>query len=189
MKDKKLFFVDVETTGIDSIKNDIIQLGGLIEINGKIVEEINFTCQPFNYNTINATSLEINKTTIEELKTYQAPQTAHNNLKQILEKYVDKYDKNDKFSPVGYNVGFDVDFLRQFFFKNYDKYYGSLIDYHKLDVFGLVFILEFKGLIKLENYKLVTVAKYFGIEYEEHDALEDIKVTREVFYKMLEYLK
>ncbi len=189
MKDKKLFWIDVESTGLDPIKNDIIQLGGLIEINREIVEEIDFTCQPFNYNTIQTAALEINKTTIEELKTYQTPQTAHKNLKQILEKYVDKYDKNDKFHPAGFNVGFDTDFLRQFFFKNHDSYYGSLCDYHKLDVLSLAFILDFAGYLELENYKLITVAKFFQIKYEEHNALADIKVTREVFYKMLEMIK
>lgn len=189
MKDQKLFFVDTETTGTDSIKNDIIQLGGLIEINGEVVEEIDFNCQPFNYFTISTAALEINKTTIEDLKTYQTPQNAHRILKQTLEKYVDKYDKKDKFNLSGYNVGFDADFLRQFFSKAYDKYYGSLIDYHKLDVLSLVFILVFKGYLELEDYKLKTVANHFGIKYEEHNALADIKVTREVFYKMLEMIK
>lgn len=189
MKDRKIFFVDVETTGREFMVHDIIQLGGLIEINGKIVEEINFNCQPYNYSTIQTAALEVNKTTIEDLKTYQTPQTAHRKLKQTLEKYVDKYDKNDKFNLSGYNVGFDADFLRQFFSKSYDRYYGSLIDYHKLDVLSLVFILVFKGYLELENYKLKTVANHFGIKYEEHNALADIKVTREVFYKMLEMIK
>lgn len=189
MKDKKIFWIDIESTGLDPIKNDIIQLGGLIEINGKIVEEIQFNCQPHNYDTIVTAALEVNKTTIEDLKTYQTPQNAHRKLKQTLEKYVDKYDRNDKFNLSGYNVGFDADFLRQFFSKSYDKYYGSLIDYHKLDVLSLVFILVFKGYLDLENYKLKTVANHFGIEYDAHTALEDIKVTREVFYKMLEMIK
>lgn len=189
MRDYKLFFVDVETTGLDSKKHDIIQVGYIIDINGEVKEKGSFNCQPFSYENIDKRALEISDTGTDELKTYQSPQLAHKNLKQILEKYVDRYDKNDKFSPAGYNVGFDTNFLREFFFKNNDKYYGSLLDYHKLDVFSLAFILEFKGHLKLENYKLVTLAKYFNIEFQAHNALEDIRVTREVFYKMLEYIK
>jgi len=38
----KLLFLDVETTGVDNSKNGIIQLSGIIEIDGVIKEEFNF---------------------------------------------------------------------------------------------------------------------------------------------------
>ena len=185
----KVLWIDLETTGLDSKKNDIIQLACLIEINGKIEEEIHFDCQPFNYNTINTKALEINKLTIVQIKEFDTPQEMYKKLIKILDKYIDRYDKNDKFSPAGYNVRFDVDFLREFFLKNNDKYYGAFFDYHLLSIDSLLYLFNYKGLIKLENYKLETVAKYFGIELKAHNALSDIKATRQVFYKLSEYLK
>jgi DNA polymerase III epsilon subunit-like protein len=33
---------------------------------------------------------------------------------------------------------------------------------------------------ELDNYKLTTVCEFFGIEFKAHDALADIKATREL---------
>jgi len=189
MKDKKTFWFDVETTGLDAQKHDIIQLAYIIEINGEIKEEGSFKCQPFDGNTIDAKALEINKTTIKDLRTYPTPQKGYNYLITILDKYIDKYNKEDKFFPAGKNVRFDVDFLKQFFYKNNNKYYGAYFNYHLVNIDSLLYILDYQGLINLESYKLATVAKYFGIDFNAHDAGEDIRTTRQVFYKLLEYLK
>ncbi len=189
MKDKKLFYFDVESTGLDNKRNDIIQLGGLVEINKKIEEEFCFDCQPFNYNTIDAKALEVNKLTIAQIKEFPTPQEAHNKLVKVFDKYIDRYNKNDKFISCGYNVRFDVGFLSEFFLKNNHKYLFSYIDHHQLDVFNLLYILDYKGVLQLESYKLENVAKYFGIEHDSHSALSDIKVTRKIFYKLLEYFK
>lgn len=186
---KKLFYVDVETTGLDSKRNDIISLAYLIEINKEIVEEGELFTQPFRYDTINAKALEVNKLTIAQIKQFPTPQETHNKLVQVFDKYIDKYNKNDKFISCGYNVRFDVAFLSEFFLKNNHKYLFSYIDHHQLDVFNSLYILDYKGLIALDDYKLETVAKYFKIEHNAHNALSDIKVTRQIFYRLLTYLK
>ena len=43
----------------------------------------------------------------------------------------------------------------------------------------------------LPNFKLMSVAKAFGVKLDEsllHDANYDIKITRELFYKLVEAL-
>lgn len=185
----KIFYFDVETTGLDPQKNDIIQLGYIVEINGQVKKEGEFKLQPINYATINKAALEVNKTTIEDLKTYPQPQLVHRQIVSLLDKYVDKYNKNDKFIVAGYNVDFDLGMFEEFFKKNNHKYFWSYFDYHKLDPITFIFMLEYKGLIKLESHKLVNVCKYFGIEINAHDALSDIKATRALIYKLMEYLK
>lgn len=185
----KIFWFDTETTGLDFRKHDMIQIAYLVEINKDIKEEGKFYVQPFNYDTIDKGSLAVNKLEIATIKTFPSPQEIHRKIKSIIEKYVDRYNKNDKFSPAGYNVRFDVDFLREFFFKNNDKYYGSLFDYHVLDVFPFVFTLEYAGKIKLENYKLETLCKFFEIPLNAHDALEDVKATRLLYHKLLTFIK
>lgn len=189
MKNQKIFWCDVETTGLDSKRNDIISLAYLIEINGEVKEKGELFCQPFRYDTINAKALEINKLTIAQIKEFDTPQEMYKKLIKILDKYVDRYNTSDKFISCGYNIRFDVAFLKEFFYKNNDKYLFSYLDYHQLDVFNLLYILDYKGILQLENYKLETVAKYFGIKLKAHNALSDIEATRQVFYKLLEYLK
>ena len=185
----KIFYFDTETTGLDPQKNDIIQLAYIVEIDGEVKEEGEFKLQPINYDTVEKGALEVNKITIEQLKTYPQPQLVHGQIVNLLDKYVDKYNKMDKFLPAGYNVKFDMDMFRQFFFKNNHKYFGSYFGYHMLDPVTFLMFLELKGLIKLDSYKLVDVCKYFGIELDAHDALSDIKATRELVHKLMEFLK
>lgn len=185
----KVFYFDTETTGLDFIKTDIIQLGYIIELDNEIAEKGIIYCQPFNYATIEKGALEVNKTTLEMLKGYQSPEKAYEDIIRILNRYVDKYNKKDKFIPAGYNVNFDIQMLKSFFMKNNNKYFGAYFNYHALDPISLLYMLEFKKILKLENYKLTTACEYFRIKLEAHNALNDIEATRELIKKLLEYVK
>ena len=186
---KKLFWCDCESTGFDPKINDIIQLAYIIEIDGKIEVEGEFKVQPFDYSTIEKSALEVNQITVEQLKTFTAPRTVHSSLISILDKFVNKYNKEDKFIPAGYNVKFDMGMLENFFEKSNHKYFGSYFFRHSLDPMHFLSFLEYKGLIELENFKLVTVCKHFGIEFDEHNALADVKATRELTLRLMDYLK
>ena len=185
----KIFYFDTETTGLDPRKHDIIQLAYIVEINGEVKEEGEFRLQPMDYDTIEKGALEVNKTTIEQLKTYPQPKLVHGQIVNLLDKYVDKYNKQDKFLPAGFSVKFDMDMFRAFFFKNNHKYFGSYFGYYMLDPVPFLMFWEYKGLIKLDSYKLVDVCKYFDIKIDAHDALSDIKATRELIHKLMIYLK
>ena len=185
----KLVWIDIESTGLDPKRNDIIQLGFIIEIDNKIVHKEKFNLQPFDYSTIEPKALETNHLTIEQIKTFEQPQVIYKKLVNILGTYVNKYDRNDKFIPCGYNVNFDIGFLREFFLKNGDKYFGSWFDYHYLDGMALVFLMRYLGKLKLENYRLETSAKHYGIKINAHDALSDIEATRELILEIAKEIK
>ena len=65
----KTIYFDCETTGLNPIKNDIIQIAGIIEDEGKEIEKFNIKIQPTNWHNIDERALEVNKLTIEQLKT------------------------------------------------------------------------------------------------------------------------
>lgn len=174
----KILYFDVETTGKDAKINDIIQLAGIVEIDGEVKESLNFKMQPFSYETIVPEALEVNHTTLEEIKSYQDPKTVYREFTQLLSKYVDKFNKNDKFYPAGFNVNFDLGFLREFFIKNNDQYFGSWFNYRFIDPLPFFYLLESCNGIKLENYKLSTVCEHLKIAIDAHDALSDIEATR-----------
>jgi len=185
----KIFWLDVETTGLDPKRNDIISLAGIIEIDGKILEEFELFIQPFDWDNIEMGALKVNGFTVEQLKTFMTPKEAHKKLINILGKYVNQYDRNDKYQFAGYNNTFDIQFMQGFFKKCGDKYFGSWIDYHRLDPQVLLQFLHLKGDIDLSNYKLETVAEYLGIKINAHNALSDIKATREIVYTLMPRLK
>ncbi len=185
----KIFWLDTETSGLDAVRNDILQIAYIIEIDKEVKEKGQFYCQPFSFDNLEQSALDINCLEIAQIKTFPSPQEIHKKIKAVLEKYVDKYDKNDKFSMTGYNVQFDFKFLQEFFKKSGDFYFGSLLDYHTMDILSLVYIMQFKGKINLPNYKLVTVCEALGIELQAHNAMSDIEATRKVFYELLKYVK
>ena len=176
----KVFYFDVETTGFDPKVNDITQLAGMIEIDGKIKEKFNLRSQPLNWDDISESALEVTGIGIEELKKYPKASEAYSDLIKILDKYCDKYDKFDKFYFAGYNVRFDIDFLHQFFVKQGDQYFGSWFNWKSVDPFPFLHYMDYKGMIKLPNYKLETVCEHFEIEIKAHDAMSDILATRKI---------
>ena len=114
----KIIFIDTETTGLSSQKNDIIQIAGLVTEDGKVLDEFNFKCQPVNWNTISKQALQINNTTIEDLKKYEMPQATFIHFLKILEKHFD----GEKFIIAGQNVkAFDWRFVVAFW-ENHKRY-------------------------------------------------------------------
>jgi len=181
---KKAFYFDVETTGLNPFKNDIIQIAALVEINGEIKGEFVSNVKPFDMENIHPKALETNGVTKSELIKYPEPNQVYKELITFLAKYVNKFDKNDKFAPIGYNVKFDIDFLNNFFKKNQDKYYGSWFSWRYVDPLAILYHMDYRRKIALADYKLSTVCHHFGIPIEAHEALSDIRATRELLYAL-----
>ncbi|MDQ1274042.1 MAG: polymerase subunit epsilon [Planctomycetota bacterium] len=181
----KILWLDTETTGLDPKLNDIIQLAMIIEVGGEVKERIEYKIKPFNLHNISQEALNVNGITLQEMEGYPTVKEVYRGLIDVWGKYIDKFDKADKFIPAGYNVSFDIDFLREFFLKH-DKYFGSWVwQYKPLDPLSLIRYLEYRNYLKLENHKLETICRHFGIEIKAHDAMADIEATRELV-KMLD---
>jgi DNA polymerase-3 subunit epsilon len=178
----KIFYMDEETTGKDPVKHDIIQLAAIVEIDGKVMERFNMNCQPFDYSTVEQEALDVNGMTIEKLRTFPEPIELYHALTRMTSKYIDKYDRTDKFTPAGQRVGFDADFLKAFFDKCGDKYFGSWFNWRHVDLLSAVRWLRYAGVLNIENDKLETIAAHFGIQFDAHDAMADIETTRTILH-------
>lgn len=177
---KKLLYLDVETTGLNSWSNDIIQIAIIIEIDGEVKEEFTSTVKPFNPDKCDPKALAIHGYTKVDFEGFVEPHTVYKQIIELMSKYVDRYSKEDKFTPVGYNVKFDCDFLKSFFRKNGDQYYGSWFNWRMIDPLYLLHYLDYRSKIALPNYKLGFVCKHFNIPVQAHDATSDIKATRKL---------
>ncbi len=182
----KLLFTDTETTGLDPKKNDIIQVSGIIVIDNVVQEEFDFRCQPFNYNSIRPEAVATHGITVEKMRTFEQPVAVYRKIHAVLEKYINRYDKKDKFIAVGQKIQFDLDMLRCFFEKNGDTWFGSYVDRRAIDVLTFTQALRVKGLLKTETLKLEDVTKALGIDIgEAHNSLADIRATKAVFDKFM----
>jgi len=113
--------------------------------------------------------------------------TVYAEFVKMLGKYVDKFDKKDKFYLCGFNnASFDNQFLRAFFKQNEDNYFGSWFWANCLDTYVLATPKLFDVRSTMANFKLATVCRQLGIEVEDeklHDAQYDIFLTRQLYLK------
>ena len=188
----KIIFIDTETGGVNTEKSALIQLSGIIEVDGTEKEKFNFYIKPFENSEVNEKALEVQGRTLEELGTekYIDESIIYKKFLEILDKYIDKYDKDDKFIVAGYNVKFDIDILKALFERNNNKFLFSYFNSSMLDPLYSVRLLQVAGMLPvLENNKLETWCKYFNIELKAHDSLQDITATKKLIEKLIELIK
>lgn len=183
----KKAFVDIETTGVEPNNCGVVQIAMIIEIDDVVEEALNLKCRPFGGDEIMQSALDIIRKTEEELNEYQEPVSIHKALLDIMDKYVNRYDPRDKFWFIGYNSHFDDQFLRKWFSKCGDKYYGSWFWWPPLDVaqFAAEYLQNERA--DMPNFKLATVAKHFGLKHDEaemHDATADVVLTRDIYHHL-----
>jgi len=179
----KLCFIDVETTGLNPKKNGIIQIAGIIEVNDIQMMDFNFFVKPFDSDIIDENSLKINNINMERIQNFHEPLEVNNKLIHIFSQYIDKYDKTDKFIFVGYNAEFDFHFLREWFYKNGNKYFFSWFVGPPLDVMNLVLFDLKDRIYQVENLRLETITKFYDIKIKEsHNAYYDIKATYNLYH-------
>lgn len=189
----KLFYFDLETTGLNSSFHAVHQLSAIIEIDGEVKERIDLKIKPFKDAWIDDKALEVGGVTLEQINEYPEEKEAYKFLIGTLGKYCSKFDKTDKYFLVGYNnASFDNQFLRAIWDRNNDKYFGSYFWSNSLDVMVLASHKLIKERPAMENFKLSTVAKQMGIEVDEaqlHNSQFDIEITRKIFLKTLDKTK
>ena len=188
----KIIFIDTETGGVNPEKAALIQLSGIIRIDKKDVEKFNFYIKPFENSEVTEKALEVQGRTLEELKTdkYVEEKEVYKQFINLLDKYIDKYDRTDKFIVAGYNVRFDVDILKAFFQRHGNNFLFSYLDSSMLDPLYSIRLLQIAEVLPvLENNKLETWCKHFGIELKAHDSLEDMEATKKLIGKLISLIR
>lgn len=182
---EKLLFYDLETTGVKYWKNGIHQISGAVVIDGQIKEVFDFKVRPNDNALIEEEALKVGNVTKEQIMAYPTMKEVYSKIITMLSKYVDKFDKKDKFHLIGYNnASFDNQFFRAFFVQNNDVYFGSWFWSDSIDVMVMASYRLRNVRHELVDFKQSTVAKFLGIEIDEsklHDAKYDIEICIKIF--------
>ena len=196
--EQKLLFIDVETTGVNPESNGLTQVSGCVQIGDEVQETFDYFVRPFPQDLIEIAALEVTGMNRRQFlspdhpdhlavpgQNFEDPKVVFERLAAMLAKYVSKFDKADKFQFVGYNAhSFDMPFMRRFWEKNGDRFFGSWFWYPCLDVMLVWAQILLPVRAELSNFKLATVARYCGIKVDDsrlHDSLYDIELTRELW--------
>lgn len=174
-------YIDVETTGLDPINCSIFQIAGIIK-KGDMEEKFNFLMKPYHYEKMTDYAKEKTKMTDEIIATYPDQSIAFKSFVDLLNKYINVDDYNDRAFFIGYNSSFDSDFVREWFrYNNYDKY-SSYFWFPYIDVMAYAGITLIGERQKLRNFQLSTVYKYVTgkVLSGAHNAFADIEATREL---------
>lgn len=186
----KFMWCDIETTGLDPKNAAPFQVAFIFvsnqKINGAPVRDEStrlFYLNPFDIEGIEFSedAAKIHGYSKETIESFEKSELVAKKIDEFLKSSVD-FRVNEQLFFCGYNSKeFDWNHLVSLFNHwnlNFEKYFYP----QKLDVFDQVKRAgALKRLPYLENRKLVTVAKFLGINLENaHDAMGDIQATREV---------
>ena len=184
------YFVDLETTGLVPGEAAIIQLAAIRDVDGKIAGEMNIKIRPFPGALISPKALECNGISRDELF----------EDKERME-YADAYAEFLQFTglagfvrPVdrcwfaGYNsIRFDFPHMEAMAGRFNEKYFYAKFHFPGIDV-AVLAAQYFRTTRHLfPDFKLGTVAKSLGVEPmgNLHDAMCDVHLTRDIYYKMM----
>lgn len=181
----KLLFFDLETTGTLVSRHGIHQISGMVVVDGTVMETFNYHVQPNPKATVEQAALDVAGVTAEQIAAYPPMGQIYAAFVAMLAKYVDRYNKGDKFFLVGFNnASFDNQFLRAWFIQNGDKFFGSWFWSNCIDVMVMAtpYLADLRP--SMENFKQGTVAKTLGVNVDDsrlHDALYDIEVCKAIY--------
>jgi len=186
MNPSKLCFIDVETTGIDRSAHDIFQLSArIVSPNGaEVLSRFDSTFRPIGLNVM-PEALEKHGYSVEDLASLPtSSSSAYSDFVEWLSEHVNRYDKADKLHFVAYNAKFDAEFVRAWFEKNEDAFFGSYFWNPPICVMmgAAWFTKRVRG--ALPNFKLSTLCQCAELGWDEsqaHDASYDIDKTIELY--------
>lgn len=177
----KILFLDTETTGLDIIQHEIIQLGYiLIEsdvFSDKIISQKEFNIRPLHLETASMEALKINGFSAHAWKDSMPFTHYAEHIKNMIE-YCDLM--------VGQNLIFDLRFIKQAF-SNFNLEVPKFPPY--VDTKNMAeFLLEQK---LLESTSMDKMCKHYNITFSgrAHNALADCERTMKLWNRLSEVNK
>lgn len=168
--DDEFIVFDIETTGLNSHKDDIIEIGAIKIKNRKVIDS--FSTFVHTNRSLPAKIIELTSITDDMLVGQPDITSALNEFLEFV---------GDKGILVAHNANFDVSFIKDKTKTNlYMEYDPPFVDTLELS----------KALMKqVKNHKLNTLTKKLGIKLENHHrAVDDAQATAQLFISLLNML-
>ena len=183
-----MIILDVETTGVNPIKNSIVSIGA-IDLNNPF-NMFYGECRVWEGAEINPEALEVNGFTLDDV-TYRNKYS----LEELTIKFIEWLNKVKNSTIAGHNVGFDAGFLRDSIqrvkLKGYDI--QANLGYRTIDLHSETYTNHMKNNFKIpikDNRTNLTsdyAFNYVGLpdEPKPHNALTGAKMEAETLFRLI----
>jgi DNA polymerase-3 subunit alpha (Gram-positive type) len=169
---EKLSYVvfDIETTGLNPETDEIIEIGAIKLENKELKDIFNKLVRPVKSVPQNITELT---GITQEMLNDEMP------IKPVISQFSNYIGSS---VLVAHNADFDISFIKNNLKKSLNKDLNNTV---------VCTVLVARDLLpNLENHKLPTVAKYFGLEMaNRHRAIGDCELTFQIWLKFIDKLK
>jgi DNA polymerase-3 subunit epsilon len=181
MKKRNLAFVDLETTGLDADRHEIIEIGAVIARqlpqpgrgnDLEIIDQFEFKVRPEHLETSDPEALRING--------YNAADWLFAvDLPKALETLSAKAEGA---MLVAQNVSFDALFLDKAFARTG---VSNKMDFHRIDLLSMAYAKLYHD-ERAQRFSLRALCEHFEIKNDRaHTALADIRATVEVYKRLI----
>lgn len=166
-------FLDTETTGLNPMQHEIIEIAIVLEHQDGRVEEWCSKIKPVRLDRAEPKALEING--------YAAHPELWENAPTFEEVLVTVLAKLDNAMLVGHNVSFDHSFVQEAIYRAGSK---VRMGYHKVDTVGLAYAHLVP--LGLESLSLDAIRTFLGWSKDgAHTALVDARDCRRLYHHIL----
>lgn len=174
MRKHNFAFIDIETTGLNLKKNEVIEIGCVLTTPElEVIEEFELKIKPERIENADPVALKVNHYNEKDWENSY-------DLKEGMEILV---EKTQNCIMVGHNVSFDAGFLEYSFNKTQII---NKMHYHKLDTVSIVWAKLHRE-PDLDHFSLRELCERFGIKNERaHSALPDARATFLLYKKLME---
>lgn len=180
MKKHKLAFIDIESTGLNVDRHEIIQIGIVLVSQNwtgnrpefEVLEEIELKVKPERIEDAEQAALRVNGYDPSEwVFAYTLPEA----MKIFSEK-------TEGAIMVGHNIAFDFGFIDKAF---RITGFTNKMHYHKLDTVSMAFAKLYHN-EDVDRFSLQYLCDHYGIKNKRaHSALPDARATFELYQKLL----
>ncbi|MBI2631233.1 3'-5' exonuclease [Candidatus Nomurabacteria bacterium] len=173
MRKHNFAFIDIELTGLNLIRHEIIEIGCVLTNSElEVIEDFELKIKPERIEDADPVSLKISH---YDEKAWEEAYSLEEAIKIFADKVKDSI-------MVGHNVAFDSGFLESAFSKTNIV---NTLHYHKLDTISIAWAKMHRN-PDLEHFSLRELCLYFGIVNKRaHTALSDARATFELYKKLM----